>query len=71
MINRMVDQQAFTLAVDDLFFLSGMLFLLLLVLVWATKPAKSAGVGTIPVQAVRAKRLGSRGPAECRRLTWP
>jgi len=45
----MVDQQAFTLAVDDLFFLSGMLFLLLLGLVWATKPAKSAGVDvTVP-----------------------
>jgi len=40
----MIDQQAFTLAVDDLFFLSGMLFLLLLVFVWATKPAKNAAV---------------------------
>ena len=43
-VNRLVDQQAFTLAVDDLFFLSGMLFLLLLVFVWATRPAKSTGV---------------------------
>jgi len=44
MVNRMVDQQAFTLAVDDLFFLSGMLFALLLVFVWATKPAKNTAV---------------------------
>ena len=43
-INRLVDQQAFTLSVDDLFFVSAMLFLLLLVLVWAAKPAKGAGV---------------------------
>jgi DHA2 family multidrug resistance protein len=47
MVNRMVDQQAFTLAVDDLFFLSGMLFMVLLVLVWATKPAPTgAAAGT-------------------------
>ena len=44
-INRMIDQQAYTLAVNDLFFLSGMLFIGLLVLVWATKPAKNAAAG--------------------------
>jgi DHA2 family multidrug resistance protein len=44
MVNRIIDQQAYTLAVDDLFFLSGMLFVVLLVLVWATKPAKNAAV---------------------------
>jgi DHA2 family multidrug resistance protein len=45
-INRMIDQQAYTLAVDDLFFLSGVLFVVLLVLVWATRPAKVvAGAG--------------------------
>jgi DHA2 family multidrug resistance protein len=43
-VNRMIDQQAYTLAVDDLFFLSGMLFIVLLVLVWATKPAKNVAV---------------------------
>ena len=41
MVNRMIDQQAYTMAVDDLFLLSGMLFLVLLVLVWATKSAKN------------------------------
>jgi MFS transporter, DHA2 family, multidrug resistance protein len=46
LVNRMVDQQAYTLAVDDLFFLSGILFVVLLVLVWATRPAKVvAGAG--------------------------
>ena len=47
-VNRMIDQQAYTLAVDDLFFLSGLLFVVLLVLVWAAKPAKTvaaAGAG--------------------------
>ena len=43
-INRMIDQQAYTLAVNDLFFLSGVLFVVLLVLVWATKPAKNVAV---------------------------
>jgi len=43
-VNRMIDQQAFTLAVDDLFFLSGMLFLALIVLIWSTRPAKNVAV---------------------------
>ncbi len=43
-INRMIDQQAYTLAVDDLFFVSGILFIALLVLVWLAKPAKNAAV---------------------------
>jgi DHA2 family multidrug resistance protein len=43
-VNRMIDQQAYTLAVDDLFFLSGILFVALLVLVWLTTPAKNAVV---------------------------
>ncbi|MEO8835651.1 MAG: DHA2 family efflux MFS transporter permease subunit [Caldimonas sp.] len=43
-VNRMIDQQAYTLAVDDLFFLSGILFLVLLVFVWLTKPAKNVAV---------------------------
>ncbi|HEY2560018.1 MAG TPA: DHA2 family efflux MFS transporter permease subunit [Caldimonas sp.] len=43
-INRMIDQQAYTLAADDLFFISAMVFVLLLVLVWATKPAKNVAV---------------------------
>lgn len=36
---RLVDQQAYTLAVTDLFLLSSVLFIALLALVWATRPA--------------------------------
>ncbi len=43
-VNRMIDVQAYTLAVDDMFFISGLLFVALLVLVWLTKPAKNVAV---------------------------
>jgi MFS transporter, DHA2 family, multidrug resistance protein len=43
-INRMIDQQAYTLAVNDLFFISGVLFVALLVLIWATQPAKNVAL---------------------------
>ena len=41
-INRMVDQQAFMLASADLFYASAVLFLLLIPLVWLSKPARNA-----------------------------
>ncbi len=37
-VNRMIDQQAFTLAVDDLFYLSAALFVLLVALIWVSNP---------------------------------
>lgn len=43
-VNRMIDVQAYTLAVDDMFFISGLLFVTLLVLVWLTKPAKNVAL---------------------------
>jgi DHA2 family multidrug resistance protein len=43
-LNRMVDQQAYTLAVNDLFLLSGILFVTLLVLIWLAKPARNVVV---------------------------
>ena len=43
-VNRLVDVQAYTLAVDDMFLLSGTLFLVLLVLVWLAKPARNVAV---------------------------
>jgi MFS transporter, DHA2 family, multidrug resistance protein len=43
-VNRLVDVQAYTLAVDDMFLLSGILFLVLLVLVWLAKPARNVAV---------------------------
>ena len=43
-INRLIDQQAFTRAADDIFLASSMLFLTLIVLIWFTKrPAPMAG----------------------------
>jgi DHA2 family multidrug resistance protein len=44
-INRLVDQQAFTMAATDLFWLSAALFLLLVPLVWLSRPHGSGGGG--------------------------
>ncbi len=45
-INRMVDQQAYTMAVTDLFYVSALLFLLLVGIVWlAKRPEKIAAGG--------------------------
>ena len=42
-VNRLIDQQAFTRAADDVFLVSGLIFLLLIGLVWFTKrPVKHA-----------------------------
>jgi len=42
-VNRLIDQQAFTRAADDVFLVSGLIFLLLIGLVWFTKrPLKHA-----------------------------
>jgi DHA2 family multidrug resistance protein len=39
-LNRLVDQQAFTMAATDLFWLSSMLFVALVALVWLSSPAR-------------------------------
>ncbi len=44
-VNRMLDQQAYTLAVTDVFYLSSVLFFALLVLLWAAKPRPGAAAG--------------------------
>jgi DHA2 family multidrug resistance protein len=44
-INRLIDQQAYTLAVDDMFRLSAWLFVAMIALVWFIKPAKSSAGG--------------------------
>jgi DHA2 family multidrug resistance protein len=44
-INRLIDQQAYTLAVDDMFRLSAWLFVAMIVLVWFIKPSKSSAGG--------------------------
>ena len=40
-INRMIDQQAYTLAANDVFFASSMIFLTLIPLVWLSRPARA------------------------------
>lgn len=43
-IDRMINQQAFTLAVTDLFYLSAALFFLLVAVIWFSKPVHGAAV---------------------------
>ena len=45
-LNRLVDQQAFMLSADDIFYVSGVLFLLLIFVVWLAKPERAAGAGS-------------------------
>jgi DHA2 family multidrug resistance protein len=42
-LNRIVDQQSFMLAANDVFYASAVLFLLLIPFVWLAKPTRSAG----------------------------
>jgi len=44
-VNRLVDQQAFMLAADDIFYLSAIMFLFLIPLVWLTHPQRAAPAG--------------------------
>jgi MFS transporter, DHA2 family, multidrug resistance protein len=42
-MNRMIDQQAYMLSANDIFYVSAVLFVLLIALVWLARPAKTAG----------------------------
>ena len=42
-INRLIDQQAFTLSADDIFFQSAIVFLSLIVVIWLAKPTHAHG----------------------------
>ena len=44
-INRLIDQQSFMLAANDVFYASAVLFIFLIPLVWLAKPAKG-GAGS-------------------------
>jgi DHA2 family multidrug resistance protein len=44
-VNRLIDQQAYTMAVTDVFYMSSVLFFLLVVLVWFAKPKPGAAAG--------------------------
>ena len=47
LINRQIDQQAYTRAADDVFLGSALAFLLLIITIWLTaRPARQAGAGT-------------------------
>ena len=41
----MVDQQAFMLSANDIFYASAFIFLLLIGVVWLARPVKAAGAG--------------------------
>jgi MFS transporter, DHA2 family, multidrug resistance protein len=43
LLNRLVDQQAFMLSANDIFFVSSLLFLVLIFVVWLADPQKSKG----------------------------
>ena len=45
-MNRLVDQQAFMLSADDIFYVSGLLFLALIVLIWFARPQKGGAEGS-------------------------
>ena len=44
-VNRLLDQQAYTMAVTDIFYLSAILFFALIVMVWITKPKVGGAAG--------------------------
>ncbi|MEO6033173.1 MAG: DHA2 family efflux MFS transporter permease subunit [Burkholderiaceae bacterium] len=44
-VNRMIEQQAYTMAVTDVFYLSSVLFFVMIVLVWLARPKVGASIG--------------------------
>ncbi len=44
-INRIIDQQAYTMAVTDLFYLSAVLFFVLIGVIWVSRPKTGAAAG--------------------------
>jgi DHA2 family multidrug resistance protein len=50
-INRLIDQQAFTLAANDIFLGSSLIFLLLIPIIWLSKPIKAPAQGVLPAKA--------------------
>ena len=44
-INRIVDQQAYTMAVTDVFYMSSVLFFVLIAVIWLAKPKPGAAAG--------------------------
>ena len=48
MINRLIDQQAYMMSVDDIFYLSALVFLVLIGVVWLARPVRQT-TGPAPV----------------------
>ena len=44
-VNRIIDQQAYTMAVTDVFYMSSLLFFVLIAVVWLAKPKPGAAAG--------------------------
>ena len=44
-VNRLIDQQAFMLSANDLFFVSALLFLALIPVVWLARPSRASAAG--------------------------
>jgi len=45
LVNRLVDNQAFMLSADDIFYVSGIIFILMIALVWLARPQLGGGAG--------------------------
>jgi DHA2 family multidrug resistance protein len=45
LVNRLIDQQAFMLSANDLFFVSALLFLALIPVVWLARPSRASAAG--------------------------
>ena len=43
-VNRIIDQQAYTMAVTDVFYLSSVLFFVMIVVIWLSKPQPGAAL---------------------------
>jgi DHA2 family multidrug resistance protein len=57
-INRMVDQQSFMLAANDVFYASAIIFLLLIPFVWLSRPIR-AGRGATPAAGAADAAAGA------------
>ena len=67
-MNRMIDQQAFMLSANDIFFASAMLFLLLIGVIWLARPVKAApirsgGGSALTLRGRTPSRSAARGRA--------
>ena len=51
-LNHFIDQQAFTLAADDIFYVSAAIFVVLILVIWLARPARRQSTG--PVDAASA-----------------